>query len=107
MCITSAGSGVRKYNYSDKEGRGGFFKTGAYQEQLHTFYKREGIGMAKLNKKLYVRVFAIAVLICLISMIGANVVNTNFGSIEVMDLNIDDSNGNNIACTIYLSLIHI
>lgn len=57
--------------------------------------------MAKLNRKLYVRVFAVAVLICLISMVGAHVVNTNFGSIEVTDLNIDDSNGNNIACTIY------
>ncbi len=42
-----------------------------------------------------------SVLICLVSMTGAHVINTNFGSIEVMDLNIDDSNGNNIACTIY------
>ena len=42
--------------------------------------------MAKLNRKLYVRVFAVAVLICLISMVGAHVVNTNFGSIEVTDI---------------------
>lgn len=57
--------------------------------------------MVKLNRKFYVRFFAAAVAICLISMIGATLVNTDFGHIEVTNFNIIDSKGTTIACTMY------
>lgn len=57
--------------------------------------------MVSLSRKFYKRFFAIAILICLISMIGATAVNTNFGHIEVTDFNIIDSKGTTIACTMY------
>lgn len=57
--------------------------------------------MVKLNRKSYVKLLAVALLICLISMIGSSVVNTNFGQIKVQNFSIEDANGNKIACIMY------
>lgn len=57
--------------------------------------------MKKLNRTKYVRMLAIALVLCLISMVGANLVNSNFGKIKVKNFSIQDANGNTIACQMY------
>lgn len=55
----------------------------------------------KLSRKFYTKFFITAIIICLISMIGSTLINTNFGSIVTSDFSILDSKGNTIACTLY------
>ncbi len=57
--------------------------------------------MVKLNRKFYIRVFAAALIICLISMIGSTLINTDFGNIEVTNFSIVDSKGEEIGLTLY------
>lgn len=57
--------------------------------------------MIKLNKKLYQKMLLIALVVCLISMIGSTLVNTNMGKIDVENFSIEDANGNLIACQMY------
>ena len=53
--------------------------------------------MVNLSRKKYVRLLVVALIICLISMIGASLVNTNFGHIKVQNFSIEDANGHKIA----------
>lgn len=55
----------------------------------------------KLNRKFYSKFLIISIIICMISMIGSTLVNTNFGDIITSNFSIIDSKGNNIACTMY------
>ena len=57
--------------------------------------------MVKLNRKKYVKLLIAALIICFISMVGANLVNSNFGSIKVQNFSIEDANGNLISCIMY------
>ena len=57
--------------------------------------------MIKLNKKLYQKMLLIALAVCLVSMIGSTLVNTNMGKIDVENFSIEDANGNLIACQMY------
>lgn len=57
--------------------------------------------MVQLNRAKYIKVLVIGLIICLISMVGANFYNTDFGSIEVKKFNIQDANGHNIAAIMY------
>ena len=57
--------------------------------------------MVNLSRKKYVRLLAVALIICLISMIGASLVNTNFGHIKVQNFSIEDANGHKIALVMY------
>ena len=43
----------------------------------------------------------IALAVCLVSMIGSTLVNTNMGKIDVENFSIEDANGNLIACQMY------
>lgn len=55
----------------------------------------------KLNRKFYARFLLISILVCLISIIGTNLIDTNFGSIITKDIKILDNKGNTIGCTIF------
>ena len=55
----------------------------------------------KLNRKFYARFFIISVLVCLLSMIGTYLIDTNFGSIITKDIKITDSMGHDIGLTIF------
>lgn len=57
--------------------------------------------MVNLSRKKYVRLLVVALIICLISMIGASLVNTNFGHIKVQNFSIEDANGHKIALVMY------
>lgn len=57
--------------------------------------------MIKLNKKFYQKMFLIALVVCLVSMIGSTLTNTNMGKIDVENFSIKDANGNLIACQMY------
>lgn len=54
-----------------------------------------------LNKKKYEKIMVIAFIVCVISMVGSTLVNTNFGSIDVENFSIEDANGHLIACQMY------
>lgn len=57
--------------------------------------------MFQLSKKKYSKILIVALIVCLISMIGSSLFNTNFGKIEVKNFNIEDANGNTISCIMY------
>lgn len=62
---------------------------------------KEECKMVNLNRKKYVRLLIIALVICFISMAGASLVNSDFGKIKVQNFSIEDANGNLISCIMY------
>lgn len=55
----------------------------------------------KLNRKFYARFLLISIIVCMISIFGSALIDTNFGSIEVKDIKLLDNRGYAIGCTIY------
>ena len=55
----------------------------------------------KLSRKFYARFLAISIIVCLISMVGTYMVDTNFGSVITKDIKITDSMGHDIGLTVF------
>lgn len=55
----------------------------------------------KHGRKFYARFLAISIILCMISIFGTALIDTNFGSIITKDIKITDSLGHDIGLTIY------
>ncbi|MCB6343358.1 alpha/beta fold hydrolase [Enterocloster lavalensis] len=55
----------------------------------------------KLNRKFYAKFLLISIIVCLISIFGTALIDTNFGSVITKDIKIVDSLGHDIGLTIY------
>lgn len=54
----------------------------------------------KLNRKFYAKFLLISIIVCLISIFGTALIDTNFGSVITKDIKIVDSLGHDIGLTI-------
>ena len=55
----------------------------------------------KLNRKFYAKFLLVSIIVCLISIFGTALIDTNFGSVVTKDIKIVDSLGHDIGLTIY------